>query len=78
MSDLKQQQFYRSELEYEIQKTEDYIKMATIAQYALSIIFITMMVVFGGPLITKAMSNAINMQLEMQQHQLDELRNINQ
>lgn len=79
MKNLKEKHtFDLSNLDYQIQQTEKHIKMATIAQYVLSIVFITVSVVIGGPLITKAMSNAIHMQLEIQSHQLEELRGTNQ
>jgi hypothetical protein len=40
-----------------------------IYQSLFFILLIIMTVVLGGPFITKAMSNAIDMQLKMQQHQ---------
>lgn len=46
-------------------------------QYILIGLLSAMLVVLGGPFITKAMSNAIDMQLNMQAHQLEKLKHGN-
>lgn len=46
-----------------------------IYQYLFLILLSVITVALGGPFITKAMSNAIDMQLEMQAHQLEDIQN---